>query len=92
MKEQLRHWFWPILRHFETDQQPTHYKESYRLILLVVGSLFLFLSAASAGSALINGELGAIIPVAVFFAVGFVAVIVGWLGSDAAVAKIWGRN
>lgn len=90
MKNVLVKLFWPILRVFESEQKPANYKKSHRVVLLVVGSLFLFLSLASAGAAIHSGNLGALIPVVVFFAVGLVAMVVGGLGTNSAVAKIWG--
>lgn len=83
---------WPILKFFETNEEATNYKKSHRVILIVVGSLFVFLSLASAGAAFVSGGSGALIPVVVFFCVGFVAVVVGALGSDSAVSKIWGTK
>lgn len=57
--------FWPILKHFETDQEPANYKKSHRV---------------------------ALIPVVVFAALGVVAVVIGALGSNGAVSKIWGTE
>jgi hypothetical protein len=91
MKDILTRLFWPILRIFETDKVVKNYKSSYRAILVVVGLLFVILSIASAVSAYFNGEFAALIPVVVFLCVGMVALVVGTLGSDAAVSKIWGR-
>ena len=84
--------FWPILRLFESDQIPANYKKSHRVVLIVVGSLFLFLSLVSLAFGYTGGEWGAIIPIAIFSGVGLVAIIVGTLGSDGAVAKIWGTG
>ena len=92
MKTLLIRLSWPVLRFFESSKEPKNYKKSHRIVLNVVGCLFMFLSAASAGAAFSSGEWGALIPVVVFFAVGLVAVIVGALGSNAAVAKIWGNQ
>lgn len=92
MKELFIKLFWPILKFFETDAEATHYKKSHRVILIVVGALFMVLSVGSAASAFVSGEVGAFIPVVVFFGVGTVALVVGLLGSDSAVSKIWGRN
>ena len=83
---------WPILRFFESDQVPANYKKSHRVVLIVLGSLFLFLSLVSFASGYVGGEVGAIIPIAIFAGVGLVAIIVGTLGSDGAVAKIWGTG
>lgn len=90
MKQMLIKIFWPILSFFETQEEPSHYKESHRLFLNVVGVLFLFLSMVSAWAGYTSGEVGSLIPILVFFSVGFVALVLGTLGSNGAVAKIWG--
>ena len=92
MKELLKKLFWPILKIFETGEEARNYKKSHRVILIVVGTLFVFLSVASGSVALVSGGSGALIPVVVFFCVGLVAVVVGALGSDSAVSKIWGTK
>ncbi len=84
--------FWPVLRLFESDEPAVGYKRSHRVILLVVGSLFFLLGAGSAMIAISVGELGGAIPSIVFTLVGLVALIVGTLGSDTAVTKIWGSR
>lgn len=83
---------WPILNFFETDEVPANYKVSHRVSLNVLGVLFLGLSLFAAWAANSSDELGALIPVVVFFGVGLVAVIVGALGSKGAVGKIWGTK
>lgn len=85
----MRKLFAPVLDYFETDDNEYAYKSSHRLILIIVGSLFLVLSAFGAFVALIAGQLGGLIPTLVFFLVGAVCEIVGLLGSDRAVANIW---
>ncbi len=92
MKESLIKLFWPILRFFETGEEATNYKESHRIILIVVGVLFILLSMISMSFSYSSGEVGALIPIVVFFSVGAVAIVVGTLGSDSAVQKIWGRK
>ena len=91
MKEMFIKLFWPILKFFETGEEATNYKESHRLILVVVGFLFILLSIVSVVFSFGSGEVGGLIPIVVFFSVGGVAVIVGLLGSNSAVQKIWGR-
>lgn len=88
----LKNIFWFILRHFEQGVGPYNYKPMYRPILVAVGSLFgvlcgisLYLSGGSPGA-------GFLIPVLVFAAVSAVCLIVALLGSDRAVAKIWGQD
>ncbi|MCW8931712.1 MAG: hypothetical protein OQL19_15950 [Gammaproteobacteria bacterium] len=92
MKKLLRKIFLPILRTFESGEEEYTYKESHRKILLVVGALFLILSIASAAIAISASQMGGLIPFLVFFLVGLVCVIVGSLGSNRAVAKIWGSK
>ena len=92
MKERFIKLFWPILQFFETGEEAINYKNSHRVILIVVGCLFFLLSMGSAAAAYISGEVGALVPFVVFFCVGAVAVVVGLLGSNSAVTKIWGRN
>lgn len=92
MKEILTKIFWPILKFFETGEEPANYKKSHRVALNVLGALFMLLSFGSAGAAYASGDLGAIVPVLVFFCVGLVAAVVGTLGSNRAVSKIWGTK
>jgi hypothetical protein len=92
MKNFLIRLFWPILKIFEKGGDAAGYKPSHRTILIIVGSLFIFLSSLSGVMALSAGEPGALFPVVIFFCVGAVALIVGTLGSDAAVSKIWGSH
>ena len=92
MKNSLVRLFWPILKFFENDLPAVNYKKSHRVILIVVGALFLVLATVSGLSASQTTELSGFIPVIVFFLVGMVAIVVGSLGSDSAVANIWGRR
>lgn len=92
MKQILTKVFWPILRFFESGQEPANYKKSHRVALNIVGALFICLSLGSAGAAYSSGDLGGLVPMLVFFGVGLVAVIVGTLGSNAAVSRIWGTK
>ena len=92
MKEQLTKLCWPILKFFETEQGSTNFKKSHRMALNAVAVLFLFLSVISAVTAHSTGGLGSLIPVLIFFCAGTVALIVGSLGSNNAVSKIWGTK
>lgn len=92
MKETFIKLFWPILKFFETGEEATNYKKSHRTVLIVVGVLFILLSMGSAASAFISGQVAALIPVVVFLSLGAVAVVVGLIGSNNAVAKIWGNK
>ena len=92
MKKTLTRLIWPILQRFETDEEPANYKESHRLILKIVGSLFLILSLGSAVVGYLSAEPAALIPALVFFCVSVVTIVLGMLGSNAAIAKIWGSK
>ena len=92
MPTQLQKTFWFILRFFEQGSEPYHYKPLHRTILIVVGVLFTLLCLVSIYVSSGSEGYGFLIPVSVFFTVGFVCLVVGLLGSDRAVAKIWGQN
>ena len=92
MKNALRQLCSPILDHFEKDNDVYNYKPSHRKILIAVGSLFLFLASISIYFATITHELAALIPILVFFIGGMICMIIGILGTDHAVAKIWGSR
>jgi hypothetical protein len=83
---------YPILRIFESGEGEYRYEKSHRKILLAVGVLFLGLSIASAVLAINSSQLGGLIPFLIFFLIGFVCEVVGLLGSERAVAKIWGSK
>lgn len=92
MKTILKKIFAPVLRVFESGDEAFAYKSSHKKILLVVGGLFLFLSAVSAVAAIWAGQAGGFVPFTFFFLVGLVCEMVGLLGNDRAVAKIWGSK
>jgi hypothetical protein len=92
MKTLLRKLFAPILNIFEKGDEPYAYKSLNRKILIVIGLLFLGLAAAVGYLAIGQGEAGFILPVLVFSAVSLVTLVVGLLGSDRAVAKIWSNR
>lgn len=91
MKQMLRNLFSPILKNFESGSGQYAYRKSHRIVLIVMGVLFSALAALvfsfSAGQ-----EAGYLIPVIVFGALGIVSLIVGALGNDRAVSKIWGSK
>ncbi|MDP1932674.1 MAG: hypothetical protein Q8L60_14565 [Gammaproteobacteria bacterium] len=92
MHTTLRKIFAPILDIFEKGDGPYVYRPSHRKILIAVGSLFLFLSFISLYFALAVGGSGAFVPTLVFFVVSTVCLVVGALGTERAVAKIWGSK
>ncbi len=89
MKNALRSLFAPILNLFEAGADEYVYKPSHRTILLVVGFLFGVLGVFGFYLVASSGQYGASLPVVVFLLVAAVCWIVGFLGTDKAVAKIW---
>ncbi|REG86596.1 hypothetical protein [Marinomonas pollencensis] len=89
MKEALRKRLWLVLAPFEKGEGAYVYKGSHRKILIVIGLLFCALSLASLSLSVKFSELGGVIPIVVFLGVGLVCGIVGFLGSERAVATIW---
>lgn len=92
MKNWLRKLFWFILRFFESGDESYEYKPLNRKILIIVGLLFSVLALITIYVSIGNDGYGFLIPVVVFLGVGLVSIIVGFLGSDRAVAKIWGSR
>lgn len=92
MKAFLRKVFSPLLNIFESGEEPYAYKKSHRTILKVVGGLFLFLASVVFGLGYLSAQAGALLPGLVFLVVGFTCVVVGALGSDRAVSKMWGNR
>jgi hypothetical protein len=94
-KDVFRKVFWPILYFFEKgDPQasPEGYRPSHRKILFAVGFLFFVLSMATLFFVLFTGTLGGLFPVIVFSLISLVCAVVATLGSDSAVARIWGNQ
>lgn len=92
MKAQLRKVFRPILKPFEQGEGEYVYKPLNRKILLVFGFLFGFLSLAVCIIAPRDQGPGFLLPVLVFGAVSAVSLIVGFLGNERAVARIWNNK
>ncbi len=90
MKHALRQLCQPVLAYFEKGEPAASYRPSHRKILLAVAALFMVLFCVSLYLALSAGQLGALIPVVAFFTVSSISLIVGALGNDTAVARIWG--
>lgn len=91
MKEVLRIIFSPILNIFESGDEPFTYKASHRKILIFMGCLFSGLATA-VFIFLPADDLGYLIPVVVFGVAGVISLLVGLLGTERAVAKIWGSR
>lgn len=92
MKSILTKLFSPILNQFETHDVAANYKPSHRIALNVVGVLFLVLATGAGYAATFSDDVGFFIPVVIFSCMGLVALVVGTLGSDGAVCKIWGTK
>ncbi|GAB1262464.1 hypothetical protein [Aurantivibrio plasticivorans] len=92
MKSFFRKLFFPILSPFESGTEPYSYKPLNRKVLIVVGILFLGLSLFLAPSAIKAGDIGYLLPLIVFSGAGLVCTVVGLLGNDRAVCKIWGNR
>ncbi len=87
----MRKLFSPILKCFESGTDPFVYKPSHRMALIVMG--FLFSGLAMLVFMLAQGEQwGYFLPVLVFGGSGLLSLLVGFMGSDRAVAKIWGSK
>lgn len=89
MKILLQKLFSPVLAPFENTEGDYAYKASHRKVLIILGLLFLAISLASLLLSVKFSEPGGLIPILVFMAIGMVCEVVGLLGSDRAVAKIW---
>ena len=90
MKKTLQKLFSPLLNRFEPQEGTEFvYKPSHRKILIVVGLLFFVLSSVSLAASIIISEPGALFPTLLFGLLGLVCFVVGFLGSDGAVAKLW---
>lgn len=91
MKQILRTLFSPILNIFESGNEEYIYKPSHRKILIFFGCLFtalallvFFISRTQASSYLF--------PVLIFGGAGLLSLLIGLVGTDRAVAKIWGSR
>ncbi|TNE81251.1 MAG: hypothetical protein EP334_02495 [Gammaproteobacteria bacterium] len=89
MKALLRTLCAPILRPFESAAGDYEYRPSHRKILIALGLLFLLLSGGCFYASFAASSAAGLLPATVFFVVGAVCEIVGFLGSDRAVARIW---
>jgi len=105
LKSLLRKLFSPLLNLFESGQSDYAYKKSHRVILIIVGLLFSGLASlvfvlshkvtqeVLPDVAQISAQadsIGYLIPVLFFGGAGILCLLIGLLGNDRAVAKIWG--
>ncbi len=89
MKDLLRRWFQPLLRRLEAGDGEYHYRPMNRHLLVIIGLLFCGLAAAVLVVAAKTASPAAAVPILVFAAVGITCLVVAWVGSDRAVARIW---
>lgn len=93
MKNGLRKLFAPLLNIFENSEGAYVYKRMSRIILIVLALLF---GGLTVGLIVISQQMalgwGALIPVSVFSAVSLFCLIIGGLGTDRAVARVWGSR
>lgn len=92
MKNLLQTLFSPILNLFESGENPYAYKSSHRTILVAVGSLFALLTIGVVVVGVNSEGFGFVLPACVFGGAALVSLVVGVLGSDRAVAKLWGSR
>lgn len=92
MKQILRQIFSPILNIFESGGEEYAIKPLSRKILIVISILFSVLATAVFYSIPEDSDAGYYLPVIIFGAIAAVGFIVGLLGTDRAVAKIWGSR
>ena len=92
MKNALRALFSPLLKPLEAGDEPYHYKSLSRKILLFFGVIFCGLGALVCYLIPAGADVVYYLPVVVFIVAGSYGLIVGLLGNDRAVAKIWGNK
>ena len=92
MKHLLRKICAPILNIFEKGDEEYVIKPLSRKILIVISILFSSLAAAVFYFIPEDAELGYYLPVIIFSLIAFIGLVVGALGNDRAVAKIWGSR
>jgi hypothetical protein len=89
MKKLLQKIFSPLLVKLDSGKGKYSYQRSHRLILMVVGSLFSFLTTGVLAVGINTNNWGFLFPCIIFGVVGFSCIVVAGLGSDRAVARVW---
>lgn len=92
MKKRLKVILQPLLQGLESGEGTYEYRPIHRKILIVVGVLFLVLALVALYFSLALGELFGLLSTLVFASVSGLCLVVGTLGSDRAVARIWGNR
>jgi len=91
VKRILRKVFSLILNPFESGDKPFAYKSSHRVILIIMGFMFSGLAVLVYWFAQ-GKDYTYLLPVVIFGGGGFLSLLIGSLGTDRAVAKIWGSR
>jgi membrane protein required for beta-lactamase induction len=91
MKKQLQQLAAPILNPLENSEGDYQYSPSHRKVLKIMGFLFIMLGGVGLYFSLLANILAGLFPVILFTGIGLLCLVVGYLGSDKAVAKLW-RN
>ena len=91
MKSLIRQLFSAVLSPLESGNEPFAYKPSHRIILVIMSTLFIGL-ATTVAFLIPEGQVGYYLPVILFGGAGLLGIIVGTVGSDRAVAKLWGSR
>ncbi|MDG6778927.1 hypothetical protein QCB44_09425 [Thiomicrorhabdus sp. zzn3] len=81
----------PILNPLENAEGDFEYSPSHRKVLKVMGFMFVSLGFVGAYFSLLANQIAGLFPVLIFVAIGLLSLLVAYLGSDKAVAKLW-RN
>lgn len=92
MRSALRRLFSPLLNYLEAGEGEFNYRKSHRTALIAVGGLFLILALVSFLAALTAAQIAGFIPLFIFVTASLVCLVVGLLGSERAVATIWGSK
>jgi len=94
MKNALKNVFGFILNPLEKGDEEFQHNKLGRKILLVIGFLFSLLSGGIATIVLNldNTDPTYLFPSVIFGGAAFYCFVVGFLGSDRAVAKVWGTR
>ena len=90
MKQSLRSFFSPILSVFEKGSDVYAYKPLNRKILIFMGTVFSGLMVLVLNFIPEGIGISFLIPVFVFGLLALVTLVVGILGNERAVSKIWG--
>lgn len=91
MKTLILKLFSPLLESLENAEGDYQYSPSHRKILKVMGYLFVGLSFVTMYFVLQIEKWAGLLPFFLFSGIGLTCLVVAFLGSDKAVAKLW-RN